>query len=788
MVAPLLAVLLAAAPARAAEIRVDADVSVPRVSPTVSPLTTNPSLSPSLAPSFAAPSLAAPALTPSFAAPSAAPALVPQAAPSALPAAAPALAPALTPGPALPAASVDSGDGAAASALTAGPVAPRERARSLLSRAMAWLYPTVIDGPDQSKDRAYYHGTSLARLDQAAAVGSLAANQTFVSNEPGFPYSYARGGARADGTAGVVLEFDKAALEDKIVPGHYSPSAQVGRERPVQLARFSRAVVDLPLTALTPASKKALLARYALERDLAPGDAGAATRLETLARAIGEPVPAARPTAAVEDLLPGRRVIVPTGDSGREAVYAGLDDGRAILIYKSGGAWADKKKVKLENLPEVVDAGPASEADLSAVAKAHGIDWSKAVKPASGAVVARKLDRDFAKIDFWAKVGPSARAEIEGLRARKLSKADLKAYVRKETDAAFARIKAARGAGTIAFHFNLHGGQRADYVGSGIRASKGDIALRYSMNGDSNDKVYMFRTDKTDAFDALDASNGEIMFFPSRMGHALNVFDLDAPELKAAMADGRITDVGNISMDFHKGMRGVPYSAYLAPPLEVFVGTAKKIGLRRVSRDEETLATVRFLEAALTRGGPFVPGGEAAADGADEAGADARARAAAAASPAHRIPAQFKLVDGAYFYHGTTLADLIRIVESGGNMAAEVSQFSLRARDSLDYAAQRRYALRRDDNPEVLLQFRETDLAPFVSNESFRPAMALTDRGMPPVHAAYAAATKPVPLALMTPESKRSLLAWLDAKAASEPGEPKWPALRAEFAAALSAR
>ena len=54
-------------------------------------------------------------------------------------------------------------------------------------------------------------------------------------------------------------------------------------------------------------------------------------------------------------------------------------------------------------------------------------------------------------------------------------------------------------------------------------------------------------------------------------------------------------------------MRGVPYSTYLAPPLEVFVGTAKKIGLKKLSRDEETLATVRYLEAALTVGGNFVP-------------------------------------------------------------------------------------------------------------------------------------------------------------------------------------
>jgi hypothetical protein len=91
------------------------------------------------------------------------------------------------------------------------------------------------------------------------------------------------------------------------------------------------------------------------------------------------------------------------------------------------------------------------------------------------------------------------------------------------------------------------------------------------------------------------------------MGHALSVFAVDAPELETARADGRIANAGSISMDFHKGMRGVPYSAFLAPPVEVFIGTAKKVGLKKLSRDEETLATARFLEAAATAGGAYVP-------------------------------------------------------------------------------------------------------------------------------------------------------------------------------------
>ncbi|HEX4047095.1 MAG TPA: hypothetical protein VH309_04650, partial [Elusimicrobiota bacterium] len=232
---------------------------------------------------------------------------------------------------------------------------------------------------------------------------------------------------------------------------------------------------------------------------------------------------------------------------------------------------------------------------------------TRSAEPVRAPSEAARLDREFSKLDLWSSVGPAAKSEIEGLRARKLAKAQTRAYVRREVNAAFARVMAARGTGNLGFHFNLHGGAREGYVGAGIRASKGDIALRYSTNGDFNDKVYFFQTSAHDAYTALDASNGELLFFPSRMGYALSVFAVDAPELRAARADGRIDNLGSISMDFHKGMRGVPYSAFLAPPSEVFVRTARKVGLKRLSRDEETLATARYLEAVLRAGGAFVP-------------------------------------------------------------------------------------------------------------------------------------------------------------------------------------
>ncbi|MBI5210139.1 MAG: hypothetical protein HY927_09245 [Elusimicrobia bacterium] len=661
--------------------------------------------------------------------------------------------------------------------VSAPPAAPEVRKDSLLERARNWLFPPQLSGSySLGSADAFFHGTSLARIEEAAETGGvLSAQRTYLSDEPGFSHGYARASARRTGTPGVVLQFSADAVAGKLAAGHYSPVVQAGHGMPTQLARFSMALGDIPLSGLTPASKEALLAHYALARDLAPGDAAAASKLASVARALGAAVPAPRPLRGLADLEPGHRVLIPEGSSGREALYAGLSDGKVILVEARGGAWLKPRRVEAEGFKAVVDIGPAPAETLAAVGKLHKIDWS-------GGSQAERLDLRFAARGLWAKVAPDAAAEIIGLRARKLSKAALKAYVRAEVEAAFERVKAARGVGNIGLHFNLHGGTRRGYVGAGIRASKGDIALRHSTHGDPNDKVYFFQTAAHSPYEALDASNGEILLLPSRMGSVLNVFDLDAPELASARADGRIRGSSAISMDFH-GMPGVPYSAYLAPPMTVFTATAKRLGLRSLSRDEETLATARFLEAALTEGGADIPGKAAASGSAAARGAAARAAAAADAEP--DIPPRFKLVDNDYYYHGTTLADLERVVESGGEMAPEVSMYSQRAGDSVGYAAERKRKLGRPDNPAVLLQFGFRDLSPLVSGKAFAPALAMTDRGMPPVHAAYVAAEKPVPLALMTAQSKESILVWLRAKAARRPDEPRWARLAERLEAAL---
>jgi hypothetical protein len=213
----------------------------------------------------------------------------------------------------------------------------------------------------------------------------------------------------------------------------------------------------------------------------------------------------------------------------------------------------------------------------------------------------------FIQDDLWAQSAATTRAEIARLRTLS-SKDAVRDSVRRTGQEIVSRIAAARGTQNIGFHFNLHGGTADGYVkGGGIRATMGDIANNYSMHGDRNLKVYFFQSKNVPLYDVLNEKNPAILLFPSRMGSTLSLFRLDGPEITQAVQDGRIKNAGGISMDFH-GMRGVPYSAFLAPPLDVFNSVAKKIGFKgRLSRDEETMAVMRYIEAAALSGARYVP-------------------------------------------------------------------------------------------------------------------------------------------------------------------------------------
>jgi hypothetical protein len=211
----------------------------------------------------------------------------------------------------------------------------------------------------------------------------------------------------------------------------------------------------------------------------------------------------------------------------------------------------------------------------------------------------------------WEKIGPAVRDEIAMLNGL-AGKAERQEYLRNEGTAIVERIKKHHGSSELGFHFNLHGGAAEQYIkGGGIRATRGDIALQHTAYPTASmlaHKVYFFR-DQVNLFDILNEGHPQMMFMPSRMGHVFMVFRLDSPYLKRAFAEGGATEAGAISIDFdeawiaknNKGRPvGIPYDTFLAPPMSVFTRVKRHLGLRRLSRDAETLAVMRYIESTLT--------------------------------------------------------------------------------------------------------------------------------------------------------------------------------------------
>jgi len=138
----------------------------------------------------------------------------------------------------------------------------------------------------------------------------------------------------------------------------------------------------------------------------------------------------------------------------------------------------------------------------------------------------------------------------------------------------------------------------------------------------------------------------------------------------------------------------------------------------------------------------------------------------------NRIPWSYKPVNKVFLYHGSSFADFMAIVDSGGDMKPEVSQFSSRSRDSIGYG-NRRSSERK--SPMLLLQFPEGDLRPLTSGKMFQPAIAASlSTGSYPEHAAYVAAEKPVALSLMTEPSKQSIVDWMRDQRVRYPEDTSW--------------
>ncbi|HVE13605.1 MAG TPA: hypothetical protein VNI01_09445, partial [Elusimicrobiota bacterium] len=124
------------------------------------------------------------------------------------------------------------------------------------------LLQTVLEPGFYAERDRFYSGTSMADLvDIVRGGGEMREGLTYVSDEPGFPFGYARSRGFARDAVGVVLQFDAAKLGGKLALGHYQPTAPVDRagDRPDRLANFYVATQPIPLAALTEASKLSIL-------------------------------------------------------------------------------------------------------------------------------------------------------------------------------------------------------------------------------------------------------------------------------------------------------------------------------------------------------------------------------------------------------------------------------------------------------------------------------------------------------------------------------------------------
>jgi hypothetical protein len=174
--------------------------------------------------------------------------------------------------------------------------------------------------------------------------------------------------------------------------------------------------------------------------------------------------------------------------------------------------------------------------------------------------------------------------------------------------------KALYGCTEIGFHYNLHGGRPEEYLQyGGIRASRGDVTLAFTagLAGSWAHSVYFFSSPPMNLYDILDQRNPDLAtywFLQSRMGSVLTLFRLDSDFLRRAFAEGGASNRTPISIDFDTGWLwrnngggpiGIPERTFLVPPIPVFDGVKKRLGLRRLRRDEETLAVMRYIEKIL---------------------------------------------------------------------------------------------------------------------------------------------------------------------------------------------
>jgi len=219
----------------------------------------------------------------------------------------------------------------------------------------------------------------------------------------------------------------------------------------------------------------------------------------------------------------------------------------------------------------------------------------------------RSLDQEQ---QVWSEIASAVVAEIEDLR--KLRGANKTQRIVDTGQEIAQQIAAKFQSSKIGFHYNLHGGSGRDYVGTGIRGSvTADISTHTDPWAARRYQTYFFNSLDHTLFEVLNSRHPGNPWM--RMGSTLIIFRLDSDFFNLAASEGGILDSQSVYLHFNQGWlnrhakaMGLPYTVavpateYLASPLNVFRKTAAKLGSSLwLSREEETLAHMRFIEAML---------------------------------------------------------------------------------------------------------------------------------------------------------------------------------------------
>lgn len=264
---------------------------------------------------------------------------------------------------------------------------------------------------------------------------------------------------------------------------------------------------------------------------------------------------------------------------------------------------------------------PSSSFDGPVTAKASL--FSSADRPAEGNPWRRfraEFDDFLGKFTFppptdpnWDRIRVGVAGEIDFLRTLP-GREEVRAHLRGIGKEIVEGIKEYHGTEELGFHYNLHGGSADEYEeGGGILAHRSSIVRgQYVFSVDRKPKVYFFSSETCNLFDIINESDPHILLWPSRMGSVLVVFRLDSDHLSRALAEGGAFDRTEISISFDPSwvrahndgkIAGIPADTFVAPPLAVFDRVKRHLGIKGpLSRDEETLAVMRYIEAAAVPG------------------------------------------------------------------------------------------------------------------------------------------------------------------------------------------